>query len=242
MTAKKILLTKEGKAFLLSDTKKDFHSQFGFVQKKDLKSSGKIVKTNKGKEFLVANPPFIDIYKKIKRHAQIITLKDIGLIIAKTGINKSSFVVDLGSGSGALACFLAAIAKKVVTYDVDDRSIGATNDNIGFLGLKNIKVKKKDCYEGIDEKNADVITMDLPEPWRALNNARKALKPGGFLVSYSPHITQAQTLVNEAVGSFTAIKTVELIEREWIVEGKKARPDFGGLGHTGFLTFMRRFE
>ncbi|MBD3314088.1 methyltransferase [Candidatus Woesearchaeota archaeon] len=234
----RIIMTREGKIFY-ADSSRDFHTQFGYVAKKDMKK--KRAKTSKGEEVIILEPKFCDIFRKIKRHAQIITPKDIGLIISTTGANKDSVVVDLGSGSGALACALANISKKVVTYDVDERSIKATKENIEMFGLKNIKVKNKSAYEKIDERNADLITMDLPEPWRALDNARHALKLGGFLVSYSPHITQAQRTVNEASG-FVVLKTVELIEREWVVDGKKARPDFRGLGHTGFLTFMRRFE
>ena len=35
-------------------------------------------------------------------------------------------------------------------------------------------------------------------------------------------------------------KTIELIEREWRIEGRIARPKSEGIGHTGFLTFCRR--
>ncbi|HLC98455.1 MAG TPA: 50S ribosomal protein L11 methyltransferase [Candidatus Nanoarchaeia archaeon] len=238
----KTLLTREGRIFL-ADNKKDFHSEFGFVAKKSMAATGKTVKTNKGKELAVLNPSFIDLYRKIRRHAQIITPKDVGLIITNTGINKKSFVVDLGSGSGALACFIASLAKKVVTYDVDDRSIDAVKENIRLLNIKNMAIKKKDCYEAIDEGNVDVITADLPEPWRALENARKSLKEGGFFASYSPHIIQSQRLVEEAAkNGFIVLKTVELIEREWVLDINKARPDFKGLGHTGFLTFLRKFD
>ena len=241
--ANKVLLTGDGRRFLVEDTGKDFHTQLGFVKKKDLQKAGSMAETNKGDRVAVLKPCFADLYSRLKRHAQIITPKDMGMIAASTGINKSSFVVDLGSGSGALACFLASIAKKVMTYDLDERSMAATKKNIDLLGLKNIKAVKKDCYQGIEETNADVITMDLPEPWRALESAGKALKTGGFLVNYSPHITQSQRLVNEAESAgFIHLKTIELIQREWVVEGKKARPDFRGLGHTGFLTFMRKFE
>ena len=40
-------------------------------------------KTNKGVEFSIIDPQFIDIYEKIKRGAQIISLKDIGAIITE---------------------------------------------------------------------------------------------------------------------------------------------------------------
>jgi tRNA (adenine57-N1/adenine58-N1)-methyltransferase len=54
------------------------------------------------------------------------------------------------------------------------------------LELKNLKVKKKSIYEGIEEKEVDIITLDLPEPWLAVGPAEAALKVGGFIVSYLP--------------------------------------------------------
>ena len=104
----KLLTTKEGKTFYLNDISKDFHCQFGLVKAKDLKKKdGSVIKTNTKKELIIFTPSFIDSYKRIKRGPQIITRKDIAAIIAETGINKDSKVVDAGAGSGALACFLA---------------------------------------------------------------------------------------------------------------------------------------
>ena len=118
----------------------DFHTQYGFIKKEDLKKAkeGDLLKSNTSREFFVFNPSFIDLYRKIKRDAQIIPLKDIGLIIAETGINKESRILDAGSGSGALACFLAGIAKEVVTYEIREDFIEIVKSNVDFLGLKNI--------------------------------------------------------------------------------------------------------
>jgi len=115
---KKILLNKEGEAFYIRDLNKDFHTRFGFIKSKDLKKTKGIVKTNKNKEFSIFLAAFIDRFKRLKRGAQIITLKDIGTMIAETGINKEGSVVDAGGGSGALACFLANIVKQVTTYEI----------------------------------------------------------------------------------------------------------------------------
>ena len=101
-----------------------------------------MLKSNTNKEFFIFAPAFIDLYRKIKRDAQIIPLKDIGLIIAETGINKESKVLDAGSGSGALACFLASISKEVVTYEIREDFIEIVKSNIEFLGLKNIKIMR----------------------------------------------------------------------------------------------------
>ena len=241
----KMLIAKEGKSFFIRDSSKDFHCQFGVVSKKNLKKKdGSVIKTNTGKEFVVFTSSFIDDYKKIKRNAQIITRKDVGLIIAETGVNKDSKVVDAGAGSGALACFLANICKEVTTYDIREDFIKIVETNKERLGLKNLKIKKKNIYDGISEKNIDLITLDLPEPWKALNSAKKALKSGGFLVSYSPTIPQVVDFVNAVNGDkgFVHIKTVELIQRDWEVDGRRVRPITTQTVHTGFLSFVRKIR
>ena len=244
MSIMKILMTKQGRKFYAKDLNQDLHTQYGFVKKEDLKTAknGDLLKSNTNKEFFIFNPFFIDVYRKIKRDAQIIPLKDIGLIIAETGINKESKVLDAGSGSGALACFLAAIAKEVITYEIREDFIEIVKQNIEFLNLKNIKIKNKNIYEEIDDKNIEVITLDVPEPWKALGNCSKALKPGGFLVSYSPSIPQVADFVNaiRKNDNFVYLKTSEITEREWEVEERKVRPKSKGLGHSGFLSFARK--
>lgn len=231
------LLISNQKKFLVKDTSKDFHTKDGMIKAKDLKKS--TAKTNKGITFSILDPQFIDLHQKIKRNAQIITLKDIGTIITETGINKNSKVLDAGSGSGALSCYLAHIAKEVITYEIKKDAIKTTKENIKFLNLKNIKIKNKDIYKGINEKNLDLITLDLKEPWNALQNAHKALKKGAFLVIYTPQITQALKCVNKAK-KFIHIKTKETSEREWKLEGKIAKPITPLISHTGFLTFLRK--
>src|SRR3989344_9376567 len=240
---KKLLITKAGKKFYIKETDKDFHTQFGFVKKSDLvKKEGSVVESNTGEAFTVLKPAFIDLYRRIKRDAQIISLKDIGIILAETGVDSKSRVLDAGAGSGALACFLAHLVREMVTYEIRDDFIRIVEANKVFLGLKNLKIKKKDSYAEMDEKNLDLIVLDVPEPWKALESAQKGLKPGGFLVSYSPSIPQTIDFVNAVLKSsgFAHLKTLELIEREWQIEERRVRPKTQGIGHTGFLTFARK--
>jgi len=243
-TIKKILITRKGRKFYAKNLDEDLHTQYGFIKSEQLKKSkeGDTIKSNTNSEFFIFNPSFIDLYKKIKRDAQIIPLKDIGYIIAETGINKESKVLDAGSGSGALACFLAAIAKEVITYEIRNDFIEIVKSNIGFLDLGNIKIKNKNIYNEIDEKNVDVAVLDVPEPWNAIENCSKALKAGGFLVSYSPSVPQVADFVNALRKNedFAYLKTVEITEREWEVEERKVRPKSRGLGHSGFLSFARK--
>lgn len=256
---KKVLIKKEKKTFVedldrevtLSgfekhyvDTGKDYHTKHGIISKKNLlkKAGSNIILGNH--EFIVLDPVFLDDYKRIKRLAQIITLKDIGAIIANTGITKDSIVLDAGSGSGALACFLGVLAKKVITFDKDNKSTEVTNDNVKGLGLKNVDVKQGDIYNAkeINEKNIDVFVLDVPEPWKAIKTAKKVLKIGGFLVIYLPNISQVQEFVNALPKEFLLEKTIEVIEREWTVDKKRTRPKTKDHGHTAFLTFARRLK
>ncbi|MCK4670389.1 MAG: methyltransferase domain-containing protein [Nanoarchaeota archaeon] len=236
----KIVYFENGRKFLVKDTSKDFHTKDGIVKKSDFKK--KKGKTNIGKDFIIFDPSFIDRYKRLKRTAQIILPKDIGFIISECGLGKESVVFDAGSGSGGVACFLANVVKKVYTFDNDKRHIICTKDNVKMLDLKNVDVIERDVYEkGFGKKNADCIILDLKEPWRCIDHCRKALKSGGFLVVYTPHITQALQFINENKEKevFIPLRTIEVFEREWKLTGKIARPEFVPLGHSAFLGFFR---
>jgi len=239
---KKIAISKDGKKYYIRDISKDYHTNEGFIKKEFLSKNNSIVKTNTGIEIYILDPSFIDLYRKIKRLPQIIPLKDIGAIIANTGINKNSLVVDGGTGSGALAIFLSNIVKQVISYEIRDDFIKVADENIKLLKIKNLKIKKKDISQGIDEKNLNLITLDIPKPWEILEHAENSLKLGGFLVSYSPTIVQTADLVN-AISKHKKlmhIKTIEILEREWEIEERKVRPKSRMMAHSGFLTFIRK--
>ena len=240
---KLVLVSRTGRHIYVRNTEEDYHCQYGMIKKEALGKAEEtgVVQTNKGDELFAFSPGFLDSYKRIKRAPQIIPLKDAAAIIAETGIGNQSTVVDAGTGSGALAIFLANIAKKVVTYEIREDFAKIASENIEQLGIKNIVLKQKDIYRGIDEKNADAVTLDLPEPWKAIEPAKKALKTGGFIASYSPTIPQASDFVKEAVKSgLLHLKTIEIIQREWELNERVIRPKSQQIGHSGFLTFVRK--
>ena len=259
MAKRKILLRKEQKQFIpeldrqvtiskelfyyLANLDQDAQTPLGVIPKKELKKkAGSIVKSSHGKEFFLFDTNFIDDLKHIKRLPQTMPLKDMGLIVTNTGINKDSIVVDAGAGSGSLACYLAHLCKKVITYDVNDKHLAVAKENAAFLGLKNITIKKGSIYEKIPEKNADLVVLDVPEPQKAVDTAAKTLKIGGHVVAYTLHATQLQQFVNAILQDkrFLLVKNCELMERLWKVEGQIVRPKIMPLGHSGFLTFARR--
>jgi len=181
------------------------------------------------------------IYRKMKRGPQVILPKDIGIIIAYTGIGKESVCVDAGTGSGWLATALARVCKEVYSYDVREDFLKIAEKNIEITGQHNIFLKKGDVFKKIDEKDVDLVTLDMPNSEKALKNARSALKDGGYVVGYLPNMEQVKTFVAklESLG-FVDIYTVEVILRDMLVRKEGVRPSTKGIWHTAYLTFARK--
>ncbi len=239
---KREVITRKSKKYYITNINQDYSVSGDSISKKELKKNGEKIKSSHGKEFIVFDSTFVDDYKKIKRMPQTIPLKDVGLILAETGINKNSKVLDSGTGSGALTCMLANFVKEVISYDIRDDHLNVAEENVKTLNLKNITLKKKDITEGIDGDDFDLITLDVPEPWKVVKHCAKSLKVGAFLVCYSITTPQLQDFVAELAKEerLLCVKTVELIEREWNVEDRIVKPKTISIGHSGFLTFVRK--
>ena len=242
MDRKKILIEQNsGKKFLVKDLTEDYHTSFGIIISKDLKGKKTKIKSSTGKEFVLLDATFPDLWEQFQRGPQIMLQKDIGLIIAKTGINKDFEVVDAGGGSGSLCLSLANICKRVTAYENNSEHHKVVQKNIALVGLNNATLKQDDIYKGIKEKELDLITLDLPEPWQVIKSADKSLKEGGYLVVYLPNLLQMQKFVLSLKGtSFKLLETLELLERKWFINEQIMRPEFQMLGHTGFMAFCRK--
>ena len=115
--------------------------------------------------------------------------------------------------------------------------------NAEYFGIKNIEFKQLDAYKEIPARNVDLVLLDLPEPWRAIESADKSLNKGGFIVVYCPQITQSQQFINEIMKKdYLHLKTVEIIERDWKVEGQIVRPRSLSNIHSGFITVVRKIN
>ena len=182
-------------------------------------------------------------YKKLKRGPQVILPKDIGIILAYTGVNKESICVDAGTGSGWLAVSLATIAKKVSTYEIRDDFAKIAEKNIQLLELNNITLKNKDVTKKIDEKDADIFTLDMPNAEKALKNVKKALKVNGIVAAYIPHMEQVVKFSNTLKKlNFKEVHVVECILRDILVREEGMRPTTKGIWHTAYLIFARKAE
>lgn len=220
----------------------NFNFSAGIITKEDMLQEG-IITVGKHKVSLF-EPSFNDYYSKIKRGAQAIVKKDIGPIITKTGMTKDTIVIDAGSGSGGLSCYLAKIVERVDTFDINEKNLDVVKENIKKLELTNIHAEKRDIYneELFKEREYDVFTLDVPEPHRAWMTANKVLKLGGYLVIYSPHINQIRDAIVNKPKEFFREEIIEVIEREWSISEKTSRPVTKDFSHTAFLAFFRKIN
>ncbi len=180
-------------------------------------------------------------YRRWKRGPQVILPKDIGMIIAFTGVNKNSVCLDFGTGSGWLSVALAKVAKSVTSYDIREEFTKIAEKNKEMEGLDNLTLKIGDAAKKIGEKGVDVVTIDMPDAEKALKNAHKALKDGGFVVGYLPHTEQVGRFVS-ALNKLKFIDTVtlEVIVRDILVREQGIRPSTKGVWHTAYLVFSRK--
>jgi len=235
MKFKKILYAKDRKFYWKEG---DLHTQFGLVKENDIKSKSK-AKSNKEIEFSIFDANITDQIDKIKRGPQVMLAKDIGFIIARTGINKDSKVLEIGTGSGKTTIFLASIAKQVISYEKRQDHFKLAKTNLKEFNFNNIKLINKDASEGIKEKNFDAAVIDVQEPWTLISNVENSLKSGSYIVSYCPSIPQITELIKSLKES-KLISITELIQRDWNFENRAIHPKFKMLGHTGFLVLLRK--
>src|SRR5438876_1473091 len=198
-----------------------------------------------GRSFLVLTPSIRDTIGSLRRQAQIVGPKDAASLVWNCDVKAGDFVVEVGSGSGALSLALAhavGAEGRVVTYDLRKDFVDVARGNVGAAGLGGrVEFKVGDARVDIPETGADAFVVDIPDPWETIGTATKALRVCGHFASYSPNVEQvSRTVAALRAGPFVEIRTAEIIERAIEASDSGTRPSFAPLGHTGYLTFARR--
>ncbi|MDI6819699.1 MAG: tRNA (adenine-N1)-methyltransferase [Candidatus Hodarchaeaceae archaeon] len=242
-----VLIDERGRKYLVAAEPMQLHTDLGVVDLSTVigQEPGARLKSHTDKEFIVLRPRITDYLQKMRRVPQIMLPKDAAQIVAYTGVGPGDLVVDAGTGSGALAIFLGNLVRPnghVTSYEVREDFARLAEQNIREAGLSDIvRVKLKDIYEGIDERDIDLVTLDLAQPELALPHVELALKPGGHLAVFSPCIEHIQRLYQELPKyRFTNCRTIECLVREFEVRPGATRPRTRMVAHTGYLTFARR--
>lgn len=231
--------------FIVKVSEEAFHCDFGVIQLEELHllTPGEKIYSHKGQEFIVQKPRMSDMFNHAKRSGAPMMPKDIGIIIAYTGLCKTDKVLDAGTGSGILAMYLGSIAKKVISYEIRSDFVQLARNNISQAGLNNVEIRCGNIVEEIDniEEKFNVMTLDNSDTPEVIMKAKKNLVPGGFVATYSPFIEQAIQIRNALKNSEPwDVDTIECIERPISFSDKGTRPGTSGVGHTGYITIARK--
>lgn len=192
-------------------------------------------------------PGIGDLTAGLARKAQIILPKDASRILFECDVRAGARVVEAGIGSGALTSALAwAVAPtgRVHTYELRQDFVEWARRNLEESGLaEHVTITEGDVTKGVAETEVDAFILDMPNPWDAVPVAKKALRGDGFFCAYTPlvsQVEQTQRALRDA--GFAEIRTLEIIERPWVVHEHGSRPAHDLLGHTAFLTFARNAQ
>ncbi len=229
---------KKGREFLVK-SEGELHTDDGVIDLNALKTLeyGSIVSTHLGAAFRVIKPRAPDYFLHLKRSGAPMMPKDIGALIAHTGLTSDDVVLDAGTGSGITAIFLGSIAREVITYEINSEFAKRARENVKQAGLTNVQVIEGDVLDITSKKAFDVITLDLYEISKAIEVVKEFLVPGGFIATFSPFYEQAFE-ARRSLEELSQITTFEASERE-IQFGKRGTRPVTRVGHTGFITVAR---
>ncbi|MEA1902740.1 MAG: tRNA (adenine-N1)-methyltransferase [Actinomycetota bacterium] len=248
-----LLIDSKGRHFLLKLEKgRTFQYHQGSVPHDELigAGDGSWVKSSSGSKLLLLRPRLADFILKMKRAAQVVYPKDLGPILVFGDIGPGMTVLEAGSGSGALTLGLSRAVGpggKVISIEKrDDHGAHARKAISRWYGEvpDNIDLRIGDVAAVVEEIAPERIVLDLPEPWHTIEIAAEHQPSGGVLSVYLPTVPQVQKAVETArdTGAFAEIEVKEFLFRDWNVDGRSVRPEHNMVGHTGFLTFMRKTD
>jgi tRNA (adenine57-N1/adenine58-N1)-methyltransferase len=208
---------------------------------------GSTVASASGERLLVLRPTYAQLIPSLPRQAQPIYPKDVGPLLLWGDIGPGHVVVEVGTGPAALTlALLRAVGPtgQLVSYEVRDDFAAIARENVArFHGPSpNWTLRVADAFAGIAERDVDRMVMDLAEPWRLLDRAAGALRPGAVLTVFVPTALQVKSQVDALVADarFGAVEAFETLLRFWHVGPRSLRPEHRMVAHTGFLVVARR--
>lgn len=185
----------------------------------------------------VFDAKFLDSLDKLRRGPQVVNRKDVGLILSLTGLGRGWRVVEGGSGSGFLACWLAHLGCEVTSYEKREDFHEIARANAETLDLP-IEFKKGSVFE-LTEDEVDLIIFDVPNPWEGADRAQEALVEGGYFISYLPTTNQVHNWLR-ATRDLADRRVVTTTQLEWRVSEDAFRPKHKNLAHTAFVCLGRK--
>jgi tRNA (adenine57-N1/adenine58-N1)-methyltransferase catalytic subunit len=235
----RVLLAGEGREFWVKAGTGKLGTDKGQLELESLvgKTGGDVVITHNGSEFTIRIPRPTDFFTYGKRSGAPMLPKDIGLVIAYTGMNHNDDVLDAGTGSGIAAIYFGGVAKSVKTYEIRPEFSTLAMKNITEAKLLNVEAVAADFLSA--EGSYDVIHLDLQIQSEHVVHAYSLLRSGGYLACYTPFLEQMAIVIDTAAPLFREVHTHELIEREMTRSKRGTRPSTS-VSHSGYVTIARK--
>jgi tRNA (adenine57-N1/adenine58-N1)-methyltransferase len=200
-----------------------------------------------GRDYRVFRPGVLELMESLDRGAQVIIPKDAATILLHCDVKAGDRVIEVGAGSGGLTtALLHAVAPtgQVLTLELKEENALRARKNVSRVGLDRYwSYQIGDARDMQVEADwmADALTMDMPDPWLALDNLEKHLRPGGRICAYVPNMNQAESIVIALrEHGYSNVYALENMQRGLEVHPGGVRPSFEMLGHTGYLVFARK--
>jgi len=207
---------------------------------------GSSVKSHLGHQLFAFRPTPSDwVLHAVKRQTQVTYPKEMGYILVRAGVTPGSVVVESGSGSGAstlMFAFAVGDSGHVFSYERRPEFSELARRNVERAGLSHrVTFKVKDIAEGFDEREVDVVFLDVREPWLYLPQAMEALADGGTLTVLVPTTNQvSETLRAMQNLPLVDVEVSELLLRHYKPNPDRLRPEDRMVAHTAFLIFARK--
>jgi len=235
----RVLLIGEGREYWVRAGAGTFSTDRGQVHLAALvgMDAGDTIATHSGSQFIIRIPRPTDFFTHGRRSGAPMLPKDIGLVIAYTGMNRNDTVLDAGTGSGIAAIYFGGVAGTVKTYEVREEFAALARKNIEEARLQNIEVMAVDMLTATG--TFDVVHLDLQIQPEHVAHAHLLLKSGGYLACYTPFLEQMAIVVDAANLLFPEVHTHELIEREMTRSKRGTRPSTS-VCHSGYVTIARK--
>jgi tRNA (adenine57-N1/adenine58-N1)-methyltransferase len=239
----------EKKWLIKVEGKKQLHTHIGIidVEKTIGMEFGSTIITNKGKKVFLLPPSIYDFVMKSQRSTQIVYPKDYGYIAARTGLKSGSNVLEIGTGSAALATFMASIVMPdghIFSFDVNSEFMTIAKKNLEKSGMdKYTTLSFFDKQEISKVVDMDLVVIDLSDPWNYLDLIHPCLKSGSFVVAICPTMNQLEKLSTQFfISGFIDTEYSELFLRRIEAREGKTRPSMRMIGHTTYLGFARKIS
>ena len=194
---------------------------------------------------MAASPVYFKDFAE--RGAQIIQPWDASIIIRYCNIGPEMNVLEAGAGSGALSySILTSLGNigSLVTIEKEQKYVELAKKNLSTISdFKNWILINGDITTVKLDRKFDAAVLDIPEPWNALENISRYVRPGSIISCYLPTFNQVEiTVLSLHKFGFYYLETFEIVKRNLLVRESSVRPDNNMIGHTAFLVFAVRLS